>query len=589
MSKHSSSRARSSRPSSTRRLLRWYAAIASVVSLVIFATPSFASLTAHWSSGPVNLVQNPDFETGTTAGWRTNSAAERLSIVASSHSGSHAVRLTTTKLTTAVLNDKTNTVASTVAGTTYQSVAWVRTATPNVSGTLRLREVRNGAQVGKGHTDFTLRDTAWHEVQLSYQTRSTGAALDLNVVGWNLATSDDLRVDDVQLVAASSASPAGKGSGKPGPSPTTTSPAPAPTTTSPAPEPTTTTPAPEPTTTTPAPEPTTTTPAPAPSTTSSAPSSGSCTVSAILVPSCGAWWGVAPNPLSGETWDQALVNFESTMGRTVGIAHYYHRGTQLFPSAKEIARAREPGKRRLLLENWRPENGYSWAQVANGAVDGLIDQEAAYVKANFSERFFLAIHGEPEDEVIATSGSGYTAGDFRAMFRHVVLRLRADGVTNAVSVVDYTGNPKWGSASWFDAMYPGNDVVDWLAEDPYIIGPEGGWYDNDYGHFVNRTFPNYSFPGFYAWAGNIAPGKPIMISEWGVDDLSTDPSWKPGKFKDIATHAVTDYPLVKALVYWNSNAFNPVGTTRIDSSSASLDAYRQLSHVAVLNPPVPTS
>jgi hypothetical protein len=276
------------------------------------------------------------------------------------------------------------------------------------------------------------------------------------------------------------------------------------------------------------------------------------------------------------------------MGRTAGIAHYYHRGTQLFPSAKEIARAREAGKRRLLLENWRPENGYSWAQVANGAVDGLIDQEAAYIKANFPERFFLAIHGEPEDEVIQTSGSGYTAADFRAMFRHVILRLRADGVTNVVSVVDYTGNPKWGSMSWFDDMYPGNDVVDWLAEDPYIIGPEGGWYDNDYDHFVNRTFPGYSFPGFYTWAGRIAPGKPIMISEWGVDELSTDSTWKAGKFANFSGHA-SDYPLVKALVYWNSNSFNPVGTTRIDSSSASLDAYRKLSHLAALNPPVPSS
>jgi Carbohydrate binding domain len=591
MSKHSPSLTRSGRPFADRRLLRWYAALASVIGLVVFATPSFASLKASWTVRSVNLVQNPDFESGTTEGWRTNGKTELLSVASSGHTGTHAARLTTTTLTTAVLNDRTNTVASTLEGITYQASAWVRTTTPNVSGTLRLREVRSGVQVGKGNSDFTLNDTAWHEVQLSYPAVTTGATLDLNAVGWNLTTKDDLLVDDVMLVAVSDSSSSGKGDGgKPSPSPTTTSPAPAPTTTSPTPDPTTTSPTPDPTTTSPAPAPTTTSPAPAPdpTTTSPAPTSG-CQVNAILVPSCGAWWGVAPNPLNGESWDQALVNFESTMGRTAGIAHYYHRGTQLFPTTKEIARARETGKRRLLLENWRPENGYSWAQVAAGANDALIDQEAAYIKANFRERFFLALHGEPEDEVIATSGSGYTAADFRAMFRHVILRLRADGVDNVVSVVDYTGNPKWGAAPWFDAMYPGNDVVDWLAEDPYEIGPVGGWYDNDYGHFVNRTFSSYSFPGFYTWAQRVAPGKPIMISEWGVDDLSTDPSWKPNKFKGFAANLASEYPLVKALVYWNSNAFNPVGTTRIDSSSAALDAYRQLSRLAALNPPVPTS
>ena len=56
------------------------------------------------------------------------------------------------------------------------------------------------------------------------------------------------------------------------------------------------------------------------------------------------------------------------------------------------------------------------------------------------------------------------------MYRHVVLRLKADGVTNAIYVMDYMGYSKWGEQSWFNDLYPGDDVVDWIAYDPYSTG-----------------------------------------------------------------------------------------------------------------------
>lgn len=308
-------------------------------------------------------------------------------------------------------------------------------------------------------------------------------------------------------------------------------------------------------------------------------------VSATLVPSRGIWFGVAPNPLHGESWDQALTEFEQTIGRRVGIAHYYHRGAQLFPTAVERQRADEG---RLLLENWRPENGNSWAAVAGGASDALVDSLAAHIKATFDRPFFLAIHGEPEDEVRPTAGSGYTAGDYAAMYRHVITRLRDRGVTNVVSVLDLTGNPKWGAQPWFDQIYPGGDVVDWLAEDPYVIGPPGGWYDTDYAGTVDRTFPSYpGWPGFYTWATRVAPDKPIMLAEWGIDDPAGYPAWKPGHVDQLAAALASSYPRVKALVYWNQHRFDPVGVTRVDSSAAALDAFRRFAAAPVLNPPLP--
>jgi hypothetical protein len=325
-------------------------------------------------------------------------------------------------------------------------------------------------------------------------------------------------------------------------------------------------------------------PTPTSSTTTSQPStsptasptstSTTCTVSAILVPSCGVWWGAAANPLSGESWDEALPRFESTVGRTVDIAHYYNSSPKLFPTADMIKRAREPGKNRILLLNWKPEMGRTWAQVAAGDadVDAAIDNEADYLKSTFREKFYLAVHHEPEDEVNPQAGSGMTAQDYRAMYRHVVLRLRARGVTNAVTVMNYMGTPHWGSQPWFDSLYPGDDVVDWIAEDPYIFGDNANWW-NTFASSVDRkdTYTNPSWPGFYTWSTTKHPAKPIMLGEWGVDEQT----WN-GMSKADVLRTVHDglrlRPKIKAIVYWNQNEFHTVGMTRLDSSSSSLSA-----------------
>lgn len=307
-----------------------------------------------------------------------------------------------------------------------------------------------------------------------------------------------------------------------------------------------------------------------------------CGVGTKLTPKCGTWWGVAPNPLAGESWDRALTNFENQIQRPVNIVHYYHSSGQLFPTASEIARANQPGKERLLLINYKPEGGKTWAQVAAGAQDQRLNQLAAYIKANFNQPFFLTIHHEPEEEVKPTAGSGYTAQDYRAMYRHVVLRLRAQGATRIVTVMNYIGLPKWGSQPWFENLYPGNDVVDWIAYDPYIFG--SGSYWGPVSDLFNRKFPEYpKWPGFYSWATQFAPGKPLMLAEWGVGEQPGNPAGKPDFFKALGSQA-KNWPAVKAMVYWNAAADRTVGATRIDSTTASLQAYRNTGLMPYFNP-----
>jgi len=282
--RHRAQRQPLSTPSRSRT--RKWVSTAVIAAVAVSPGLALAVTSSSTSSATTNLVKNPGFESG-TQDWRTNSSAQRLAAVSSAHGGSYAAKLTVTTTSDAVLNDKTNSVQSTPSGAVYTARAYVRTTTPGVTGRLRLREVSGTTMVAKGSTAFTLSDTAWHQVTLTYDPARTGSALDLNVYAIGLKTTQSLQVDDVSLVAGASATVVAD----PTPSPTSTS-------------------------------------------------ISGCTISAILVPSCGAWFGVGVNPLSGESYHQALLNFEATTGRTAGIVHFYHGATSLFPSSSEISLAR---------------------------------------------------------------------------------------------------------------------------------------------------------------------------------------------------------------------------------------------------------
>jgi hypothetical protein len=364
--------------------------------------------------------------------------------------------------------------------------------------------------------------------------------------------------------------PSGGGSSSP-PPPTSTAPtSPDPTSTDPtSPDPTSTAPtSPDPTSTAPtSPDPTTSTPP-------------TCSVSAILVPSCGRWWGVAPLQFHWSTpLDKAVAFEESVANRPMDIVHVYHVNGQQFPTPTEIKVATEPGHNRLLLVNWKPATDMTWAKVAAGGADDRIDAEAAYLKAHFPYPFFLAIYHEPEDNVNPTAGSGMTATDYAAMYRHVVQRLRADGVHNAVTVMDYMGFNKWAGQSWFGQLWPGDDVVDWIGLDPYgTANPNDSWTAHDLNVLVDRQDRYLS--GYYHWATTAHPGKPIMLCEWGVQYAANDPTGQ-ANFFDSMDQEVAHYPALKALVYYDVP--QPPAGSNIPQTTVTLNGAAEAAFKAVAN------
>lgn len=315
----------------------------------------------------------------------------------------------------------------------------------------------------------------------------------------------------------------------------------------------------------------------------------SCEVSAILVPSCGVWFGAAANPLGSESWDQALLNFEKTAGRDMDIAHYYKRGqSAMFPNATELKRQDQPGSNRILLYNWKP-TGLTWKQVADGQADDYLKRLGAHMKANADKKFFVSLNAEMEDEVNTAAGSGQTAKDFANFFSHTVKVLRANGADNMVTVMNYTGIQKWGEKSWFEDLYPGDDVVDWIAQDPYAFGKPPVWMTDMEG-MVNRTSNPSTWPGFYNWAAKNHPTKPQMLGEWGVDEDPAYPSFKTDFFATAADQ-LAGLPKLKALVYWDSTGTTPsgeelsVGETRVDSKSTSLNSFKNFASDGLLTKP----
>jgi len=299
-------------------------------------------------------------------------------------------------------------------------------------------------------------------------------------------------------------------------------------------------------------------------------SPAACEVDAKLVPSCGAWWGIAPEIFTGRPQQRALKRAERRMGRPADIMHAYHRGDELFPTPAERAIARDPAGHRLLLINWKPSLDHTWGQIARGALDERIDRLAAHIVRTFPERFFLTVHHEPENDVREARGRGMTAADYAAMFRHVVKRLRQGGVTNAVTVMTYMGAPNWASKPWFEKLYPGDDVVDWVAMDPYVDHRV-----HSFDGLVNKTRPEFPrWSGFYRWMGERFPDKPVMLAEWGVFERHDRPGFKESFF-DSVRGEIGEYPRIKALVYFDSPRA-PRGDTRFDTTPGGRRAFGEL-------------
>jgi Glycosyl hydrolase family 26 len=313
-----------------------------------------------------------------------------------------------------------------------------------------------------------------------------------------------------------------------------------------------------------------------------APGGGPCRTGRKLVPTCGILWGVAPGAFTDSRGKQALARFEEKTERHQDIYHAYHRGnTQLFPTKSEIAIAREPGRERILFLNWKPR-GASWAKIAKGDkdTDKFLDRLAAHLKNDFPEQFFFTVHHEAEDNVREKAGSGYTAKDYAAMYRYVVKRLRAHGADNIVTVLVHMAYVPHTSQKWFSDMYPGDDVVDWIGFDSYAYS-DPGYGHGDFAELLNRqSSARPTWPGFYNWAVERHPGKPLMVAEWGVWSSKKNPGHKAEFYQEVGRQ-IGHFPGIRAMVHFDTPHNQEGRASSVDATPESLRAYRKLGKLPI--------
>lgn len=302
-----------------------------------------------------------------------------------------------------------------------------------------------------------------------------------------------------------------------------------------------------------------------------------CETADLLVPTCGALWGVAPAAHTAIDRLDALRSFDDLAAKPQMIFHGYHRGRELFPTPTELAIAHDPVVPRVLFLNWKP-TGATWAQIAAGdpSTDFYLDELAQHMRATLAEPFFFTMHHEPENDVIVEEGSGMTATDYAAAFRHVVLRLRADGVDNLISTMCFMAYVQWNTQPWFEQLYPGDDVVDWISWDIYAYSDPGYGY-GDFAEMLNRRSGSRpGWPGFYNWAAKTFPDKPLMVAEWGVW-YSQDNPGHVAAFFDSARLQLELFPRVKAYVYFESP--NAEGRdSRVQTTPDGLQSFQRFSH-----------
>ncbi|MFY1701577.1 glycoside hydrolase [Micromonospora sp. WMMA1923] len=295
------------------------------------------------------------------------------------------------------------------------------------------------------------------------------------------------------------------------------------------------------------PRPSATTPAATPSTTAPANGSGRCgTVSAKLVPSCGAWWGMYSPASAGNGWDhgQAVADVEAQVGRKFDVVHRYHDFSNAgsngaFPDPYEQQQLREG---RLLFFAWESRNfstgtTFTWADVYSGRHDETIDAVAGRIKA-VGAPVFMGFDHEPEDEPAKGSDA-----DFVRAWRYVHDRFARAGASNAVWVWVMMG---WsGYHDRYVGLYPGDRYVDWVGYDPYNFQVCNG-------STVWKS-PHETVGGFYRWLDDngVGAGKPRMLAEFGTNLHPDDPGAKRRWFEEFPA-ALKAHPKIKAAIYFNS-------------------------------------
>ncbi len=304
-----------------------------------------------------------------------------------------------------------------------------------------------------------------------------------------------------------------------------------------------------------------------------------CMFTAAPVPGTRAavYWGVY---MDGVPWDMSrLRDFEASVGKPVSIVHFgqaWQLDTTMQPFPPRLFdTVREHGA--IPMVNWgswrlgygSEQPDYRLREISSGRYDAYITQWARSAKA-WGKPFFLKFNHEmngwwqfPWAEQINSN----QPGDYVKAWHHVHDIFTREGVTNATWV--WCPNVASARSTPFATLYPGDAYVDWTCLHGYNFGgTEWHNFSQIFSGYVGNPYNSYQ------QLVNLAPSKPMMLGEWGSNEAGDGGVKKAAWIRDaLAVQIPYNYPQIKAVVWFNWNS-NPHGSVLIDSSAASLEAWR---------------
>jgi hypothetical protein len=337
----------------------------------------------------------------------------------------------------------------------------------------------------------------------------------------------------------------------------------------------------------------------------------------LLPPNGQAWFGSSDagsdtaTPIGGATPGSTNINvLESSVlngARTVDVVHVYRAWTDVtgaFPgnTTAGVPISTHVANGKMFYIDWSPNTGPStpvaggWPAIVAGTHDAAIiafaDKIKAWGVANPGKKFWLGFGHESDLDIAAdTPGFGsvaadtyensqIVAGEFRAAYRHIYDVFNARGALGPVVWI-WTAEGHLDDVHLWDAMYPGDDIIDWIGYDPY------GKVEPTSAATTSRTWraslgkqtgadPQGTYR-FYAWATGLGAttnglalsggtrtlskagdqGKPIMASEYGSAYNPTINAANLATWRTFWDGGVTDmgagvYPNIRAVLFFGS-------------------------------------
>jgi beta-mannanase len=176
--------------------------------------------------------------------------------------------------------------------------------------------------------------------------------------------------------------------------------------------------------------------------------------------------------------------------------------------------------------------------IAAGKYDAVIDAWASEAKAYGKTMYLRPMH-EMNGKWYSWGYPKNTPGAFVAAWIRIVNLFRAAGATNVQFVwcVSMGGNM---DTTLIQALYPGDEYVDWMSMDGYNRNDNGVW----------QSFRSI-FDSGYEMLTDMSE-KPIIIAETGcVEDIANQ-YHKQGWIHNTFTHVIAEYAQIEAVCYFNA-------------------------------------